>query len=92
MAQHRITGRVAAWPCWSLTALKWSMSISTRLMVWSLWRWLSCSAVRALSLARSRAKMELTMARTKQAAQAANASLGWQRDEVYVAYGRRVQA
>ena len=44
------------------------------------------------ALENGRAKMELTTARTNQAAQAAYASLGWQRDEVYLAYSKRVQA
>lgn len=36
--------------------------------------------------------MELTTARSNHAAQAAYESLGWVRDEVYVAYSKRVDA
>lgn len=39
-----------------------------------------------------RVKMELTTARSNHAAQAAYESLGWVRDEVYVAYSKRVDA
>lgn len=39
-----------------------------------------------------RARLELTTARTNKTAQAAYESLGWQRDEVYFAYARRVEA
>ena len=39
-----------------------------------------------------RARLELTTARTNKTAQAAYESLGWQRDEVYVAYAKRVEA
>lgn len=39
-----------------------------------------------------RAKMELTTARTNTTAQAAYESLGWVRDEVFVAYSKRVDA
>lgn len=38
-----------------------------------------------------RVKMELTTARTNKTAQAAYASLGWQRDEVFLGYGKRVE-
>ena len=37
-----------------------------------------------------RVKMELTTARTNKTAQAAYASLGWQLDEVFLGYGKRV--
>lgn len=39
-----------------------------------------------------RARLELTTARTNKTAQSLYESLGWQRDEVYFAYGRRVEA
>lgn len=39
-----------------------------------------------------RARLELTTARTNQTAQSLYESLGWQRDEVYFAYARRVEA
>ncbi len=39
-----------------------------------------------------RTRLELTTARTNKTAQAAYESLGWQRDEVYYAYAKRVQA
>ncbi|HEY8879766.1 MAG TPA: GNAT family N-acetyltransferase [Roseateles sp.] len=39
-----------------------------------------------------RSRLELTTARTNKTAQAAYESLGWQRDEVYIAYGKRVEA
>jgi ribosomal protein S18 acetylase RimI-like enzyme len=39
-----------------------------------------------------RTRLELTTARTNKAAQAAYESLGWQRDEVYFAYAKRVEA
>jgi ribosomal protein S18 acetylase RimI-like enzyme len=39
-----------------------------------------------------RVKLELTTARTNKAAQAAYESLGWQLDEVYLGYGKRVEA
>jgi ribosomal protein S18 acetylase RimI-like enzyme len=39
-----------------------------------------------------RAKLELTTARTNKTAQAAYESLGWQRDEVYFGYFKRVEA
>lgn len=39
-----------------------------------------------------RARLELTTARTNKTAQAVYESLGWQRDEVYFAYGKRVEA
>lgn len=38
-----------------------------------------------------RVKMELTTARTNKTAQAAYASLGWQLDEVFLGYGKRVE-
>ena len=39
-----------------------------------------------------RTRLELTTARTNKTAQAAYESLGWQRDEVYYAYAKGVQA
>jgi ribosomal protein S18 acetylase RimI-like enzyme len=39
-----------------------------------------------------RVRLELTTAHTNKTAQAAYESLGWQRDEVYVAYGKHVEA
>jgi ribosomal protein S18 acetylase RimI-like enzyme len=39
-----------------------------------------------------RVRLELTTARTNKTAQSVYESLGWQRDEVYLAYARRVQA
>lgn len=39
-----------------------------------------------------RVRLELTTARTNKTAQAAYESLGWQRDEVYWAYAKRVEA
>jgi len=39
-----------------------------------------------------RTRLELTTARTNKTAQAAYESLGWQRDEVYHAYAKRVEA
>jgi ribosomal protein S18 acetylase RimI-like enzyme len=39
-----------------------------------------------------RTRLELTTARTNKTAQAAYESLGWQRDEVYFAYAKRVEA
>jgi len=39
-----------------------------------------------------RVKMELTTAKTNKVAQAAYQSLGWQQDEVFLAYGKRVEA
>ena len=39
-----------------------------------------------------RTRLELTTARTNKTAQAAYESLGWQRDEVYYAYAKRVEA
>lgn len=44
------------------------------------------------ALENGRAKLELTTARTNKTAQAAYESLGWQRDEVYLAYSKRVAA
>jgi len=44
------------------------------------------------ALDNGRAKMELTTARTNRAAQAAYESLGWQRDEVFFGYSKRVEA
>jgi len=38
-----------------------------------------------------RTRLELTTARTNKTAQAAYESLGWQRDEVYYAYAKRVE-
>jgi hypothetical protein len=37
-------------------------------------------------------RLELTTARTNKTAQAAYESLGWQRDEVYYAYAKAVEA
>ncbi len=39
-----------------------------------------------------RTRLELTTARTNKTAQSLYESLGWQRDEVYFAYARRVEA
>lgn len=39
-----------------------------------------------------RTRLELTTARTNRTAQSLYESLGWQRDEVYLAYARRVEA
>lgn len=39
-----------------------------------------------------RVRLELTTARTNKTAQALYESLGWQRDEVYLAYAKRVEA
>ncbi|MBW8830465.1 MAG: GNAT family N-acetyltransferase [Burkholderiales bacterium] len=44
------------------------------------------------AVANGRGKMELTTARTNKTAQAAYESLGWQRDEVFFGYGKRVEA
>lgn len=47
-------------------------------------------AAQAQAASAGLARLELTTARTNHAAQALYASLGWQRDEVYLAYSRQV--
>ena len=47
-------------------------------------------AAQAQAAAAGLARLELTTARTNHAAQALYASLGWQRDEDYLAYSRQV--
>jgi ribosomal protein S18 acetylase RimI-like enzyme len=49
-------------------------------------------AAEVLASARGKARMDLTTARTNQPAQAAYASLGWVRDEVFYAYSKSVEA
>lgn len=47
-------------------------------------------AAQAQAAALGLARLELTTARTNRTAQALYASLGWQRDEVYLAYSRQI--
>lgn len=47
-------------------------------------------AAEALAREEGKARMDLTTARTNHAAQALYASLGWVRDEVFLAYSRRL--
>lgn len=49
-------------------------------------------AAEALAFARGKARMDLTTAKTNLPAQAAYASLGWVRDEVFFAYSKAVAA
>jgi ribosomal protein S18 acetylase RimI-like enzyme len=49
-------------------------------------------AAEALASARGKARMDLTTAKTNLPAQAAYASLGWVRDEVFFAYSKAVAA
>jgi ribosomal protein S18 acetylase RimI-like enzyme len=47
-------------------------------------------AAEACAADHGKVKLELTTAKTNHAAQAAYASLGWVRDDVYLTYGKRV--
>lgn len=49
-------------------------------------------AAKALATSRQVARMDLTTARTNQSAQALYASLGWVRDDVFLAYNQRITA
>lgn len=49
-------------------------------------------AAERLARENGRVRLELTTARTNKTAQAAYESLGWQRDEIYHAYNKRVEA
>lgn len=48
-------------------------------------------AAEAKARAQGKARMDLTTARTNLAAQSLYASLGWVRDEVFLAYSRRIE-
>jgi ribosomal protein S18 acetylase RimI-like enzyme len=49
-------------------------------------------AAERLSATREKAKMELTTARTNKTAQAAYEACGWVKDEVFIAYSKRIEA
>jgi ribosomal protein S18 acetylase RimI-like enzyme len=49
-------------------------------------------AAQAQAAARGKVRMDLTTARTNQAAQSVYASLGWVRDDVFLAYSKRIAA
>ena len=49
-------------------------------------------AAEQLAQAHGKARMELTTARTNLAAQRAYESMGWERDEVFIAYRKAVES